>query len=1012
MKRRALLTIFLVNIVLFLIIQSVQNAAAGVTAVQPTDVYIGRRTDIGIVSTSHLSILGPHICTAYGDPFSPLNSPWEPGLYTYHYRILIPADYPTDILRVELFDPDSINQAENTHAVSYSANAHALDPDAFPLGTELETCSRTSQKDSCLIWTGEESLVDPDGDPPVTIDQINPFWFVRVDENRGAGEPPGNGACGEPSTYTPGFNTVTLYELFYYAQNPDGTTSKVPLANYTGQTGDGIRDTGDHLTDMHWVSPGGTRLYDQPADAPVDPGSPGDFELSISQDLTAIAADAVTGERYVYLDITALSGASENGFDIWAGPYYPGVSSDVNIRNIMALNNPSAHDAHGVIVSALEYNPTNSNYDNPIDIPLTYLSPDQAGTSVYVSLFDADSGAQPPVVFYLDTIAESDWSLTFGAGDPDPDGVSGRCFVSGSLCNNQWVDPPYQIQLPDLTGDCDLSNPDPQICNPFYGGRLMAHYIGGVADTYVWQVNVEEGQPDPTAGCSAFPMGVNSVMVRSVSPPGVGSNPYPDEADFDYPANPPQYEQFFDHVPDWPLPVAKPGSLFKFDSNTFKWLVWNTIYLAGSSNELAHSLAWPGDSLDYPTYGYYEPGDPTDMSLNVGDWIAGSHGSIGDTAVQQILNEHIDLDRVLRLPAWDSESISTYRTSGFALFRLLGYSIADEWLLLEFIGWDDTCGQLAPADLIISTPEMVTPPPITAYEPVEFRVTITNIGDLDVNDPFFVDIFLDPTGVTSSTLPYDQSGGYAAVGSLAAHTSQVITITAATGFANEPADHQVYAMVDTLLQVDEADETNNVSAFLTVSDVTPITPFITLQPSCGAGPNVQFMVQGFNWPQNATINLYWEDVWQSIINTGDVTSFTQTWQKFGLADGSYEVKAVANSGLMATAVFTIPCPSPPSAVDISGPTTGFATVSTRFTAAASPLSAAQPLTYTWEATNQLPIIQTGGITNTIDYTWAVTGTQTITVTAVNALGGPVTTTHTIAIVEPLQDYLPVVFKED
>jgi hypothetical protein len=278
-----------------------------------------------------------------------------------------------------------------------------------------------------------------------------------------------------------------LYELFYYVQNPDGTTSKVSLASYTGQTGDGVRDAGDHLTDMHWVSPGGTQLYDQPAAVPVDLGSPSDFELSISQDLPAITADAVTGERYVYLDITALSGASENGFDIWAGPYYPDVSSDVNLRNLMALNDPAVHNAEGVVVSAIEYNPTNSNYTDPLDIPLTYLNPDQAGTSVYVSLFDTDSGSQPPVVFYLDTVAESDWSLTFSAGDPDPDGVNGRCMIGS--CNNQWVEPPYQIQIPDLTGDCDPSNPDPQVCTPFNGGRLMAHYIGGYGDTYVWHVS-------------------------------------------------------------------------------------------------------------------------------------------------------------------------------------------------------------------------------------------------------------------------------------------------------------------------------------------------------------------------------------------------------------------------------------------------------------------------------------------------------------------------------------------
>ena len=780
------------------------------------------------------------------------------------------------------------------------------------------------------------------------------------------------------------------------------------MANYTGQTGDGVRDSGDHLTDMRWVSPGGTQIYDQPAAVPVDPGSPGDFELSLSQDLSGIGFDPITGERYVYLDITTLSGASENGFDIWAGPLYPDISTDVNIRNIQVLNLPSSHNAKGVIVSALEYNLVNSNYNNVIDIPLTYVNSEQAGQSVYVSLFDTDSGAQPPIIFYLDTVAESDWSLTFGASDPDPDGVGLLDRCQPGSCNMLWVDPPYQIQLPDLTSACDPANPDQQICTPFYGGRLMAHYIGGQADTYAWQVNAEEGQPDPTASCTAFPIGINDA-IRSVTSPGTGSNPYPDYADFDYPTNPMQYAWFPNHVSDRPIQNAEEGYLFKVDPSTFSWLVWNTIFLTGDSNDLAHSLTWPGDSWDYPTYGYYEPGDLRDMTLSLGDYVAQSTGTIGATAVQQALNEHIDLGRVLRLPTWDNPA-GTYRTSGFVLFRLLGYSIADEWLLLEFMGQEDSCGQLAQADLVVGMPELVTPPPITAYQSVDFRVTITNTGDVAVESQFFVDIFLDPTDVTTTTIPVGQSGGFVVVDSLAAHASQVITITAAAGFANEPSTHQVYAMVDTLLQISESDETNNVSEPLTVDDATPIAPFITLLPSCGSGPNVQFVVQGFDWPQNETVRLYWDDVLQSTFNTGSSTSFSQSWQKFGISDGLYTVKAEAGNGLMATAVFTTPCLSPPGTVTISGPAVGIVNLSNPFTATISPLAVTQPLIYTWEATGQPTIIQTGGITNTIAYTWAITGTKTFTVTVENDVGGPFTAMHTVEVVEPLLYYLPVVLK--
>jgi Flp pilus assembly protein TadG len=452
------------------------------------DIYASRRVESGVLSTSNQSLFGPNICTGYGDPFSPWNSIWAPNSYTYHYRILIPKDYPSDVLRVELFDPDSINQADSTHAVSYSNNANALDPVNFPLGTENKSCSSTNQRNACLIQTGEGSLVDPSGTPPVELDQVNPFWFVRVDENRGSGSAPGNGNCGQPGSYNPAFNTSTLFELFYYAQNSDGTIQSIPLARYTGQTGDGVRDTGNHQTDMRWVSPGGTRLYDQPVDVPVDAGSPGDFELSIANDLPGILVDPGTGNRYVYLDITALQGASENGFEVWAGPLYPDVSSDVNIRNIQVLNDPTVHTSKGVTVFAMGNLPMNSNFDNEVDIPLIYVGPELAGESIFVSLFDTDSGAQPPIIFYFDSIAEEDWSMTFGAGGTDPDGVSGRCLPGG--CNNQWVSPSYEIVIPGILDDCDWDNPTQDDCTPFYGGRLMAHYIGGNGDTYGWQINV------------------------------------------------------------------------------------------------------------------------------------------------------------------------------------------------------------------------------------------------------------------------------------------------------------------------------------------------------------------------------------------------------------------------------------------------------------------------------------------------------------------------------------------
>ncbi|WP_420630389.1 TadE/TadG family type IV pilus assembly protein [Candidatus Leptofilum sp.] len=129
---------------------------------------------------------------------------------------------------------------------------------------------------------------------------------------------------------------------------------------------------------------------------------------------------------------------------------------------------------------------------------------------------------------------------------------------------------------------------------------------------------------------------------------------------------------------------------------------------------------------------------------------------------------------------------------------------------------------LSPADLVaISPPTLISTPPIVAYQPVEFSVVITNTGDLDVENQFFVDIYLDPTTILTDRIPIAESDGYAAVSGLAGGASQTINILSQSGFTNDPTNHQVYGMVDSVLQTDELSETNNVTNPLTVNNVTP-----------------------------------------------------------------------------------------------------------------------------------------------------------------------------------------------
>jgi CSLREA domain-containing protein len=105
-------------------------------------------------------------------------------------------------------------------------------------------------------------------------------------------------------------------------------------------------------------------------------------------------------------------------------------------------------------------------------------------------------------------------------------------------------------------------------------------------------------------------------------------------------------------------------------------------------------------------------------------------------------------------------------------------------------------------------------------------------------------------------------------------------------------------------------------------------------------------------------------------------------------------------------------PVSPLLVNISGLTTGLVGQIKHFTAVVEPFSTTIPLTYTWQATGQLPITQTAGLSDTVDFQWEITGTQLITVTARNMVGS-VSDTHAIILTLPEHElYLPLVIKSN
>ena len=505
------------------------------------DVYVSERVDDGAVATSYQAVYGPYLCPRYGDPFSTLNSPWEPGIYTYNYRIMIPPSYLNDHndLRVEILDPDSWAAPGGSADVVHSATGISMGMDPIEYGMNANSNNRSTNS---LVNTGESALIGQIlNGRPITEKDINYWWFIRMDVNYHHGAAPGDGQCGNGG-YSLDHNSQTLYQLYYYRQSDDGTIERVDLAAYTGQTGlEWETDPSkSHDTNLRWVSPAlpgvDQKSWDQTVDVPVDPGSPKGFTLNVSDDpnttdVPDILVEESTGIRYLYLGLTAVTGSTQNGYELWAGPpeYRFTVPSNINARNVYLIGHPGSHTSKGATVYAMGRLPMKSAATNPVNVPLLYVGPEYAGQTVYVSQYDSDTGASPPTVFYFDTLAfqhdtscnpsvsndttvhpdgycdgvdwsQTDWAMSFGnyQNNVDPDGHSNRCRPG--TCTTRWVEPPYEIEVPGDLEDCNKhalppdgnlnADPDSKPCIPFYGGRLIARYRTGKNDVYGWEISL------------------------------------------------------------------------------------------------------------------------------------------------------------------------------------------------------------------------------------------------------------------------------------------------------------------------------------------------------------------------------------------------------------------------------------------------------------------------------------------------------------------------------------------
>lgn len=428
------------------------------------DIYTTQTGGRGIVGQVNLSNWGQYANPLWGDAFTPicwtcssgcdsdggtdpadeLNCPKGPNpdhaeLYNefgqgYPFRIHIPPGYESDLVQIELLDPDGHNQPVDgpvtiTHLDDTTTVVALADIDCNPHGG---WANDNDQRDACLLETG---------------DSENPYWFLRMDENRCFSED-NNGRPG--TSYSPAYNTQTEYRLYYHKQLPDQSILREPI----GTTFVGGAD--DSTTDMQWA-------LAWTVDVNCDDG------LCDVPDIV----ESGDGSRSLYLEVDGITGWSKNGWDLWAGPPPTDtVPVNVNDRNIFLLQNPWSHDSGGIVTFGSGYLPFTVNvdgYTEPITMTFAFVPPAAVGVGINLYHFDNDAGTLGQTVdYYLEGVDEWHYQGTL------------------SLDGTWSTTTNYLYQAPGARDHDSAAVPE-----EFYGAYLKARYRAGFVDSSTWRLEYE-----------------------------------------------------------------------------------------------------------------------------------------------------------------------------------------------------------------------------------------------------------------------------------------------------------------------------------------------------------------------------------------------------------------------------------------------------------------------------------------------------------------------------------------
>lgn len=192
-----------------------------------------------------------------------------------------------------------------------------------------------------------------------------------------------------------------------------------------------------------------------------------------------------------------------------------------------------------------------------------------------------------------------------------------------------------------------------------------------------------------------------------------------------------------------------------------------------------------------------------------------------------------------------------------------------------------------------------------------------------------------------------------------------------------------------------------------IAPVVPLSATIAGPALLATGAIGAFHVTADPITVTTPITYHWQRTnYPSVIHTGGISdSRLLAWETAGVETITVTLSNDAGR-ITATHTVTVQLLAPLT-VTLEAPLTTKVGLSTTVHAQVQPTTASLPLTYTWEATDQLPITQTTAFSDTVVYRWAKPGSTTVSVQVRNS-AGVVANQRMLVVIDDRRLYLPLI----